>query len=106
MIASAVVVLPQPDSPARPRASPRASSNETPETISTSSFAGAVADAQILHAQDGCGAHDSARALGLAASSMTWPTAKNASTKSVIAAPGGTTYHHAPWLIAPAWKPL
>ena len=36
MIASAVVVLPQPDSPASPSASPRASSKETPETISTS----------------------------------------------------------------------
>ena len=35
-IESAVVVLPQPDSPAIPSASPRRSSNDTPETISTS----------------------------------------------------------------------
>ena len=93
--ASAVVVLPQPDSPARPSASPRRSSNETPVTISTSRSPDAVADAQVVHAQHGIVAHRS-RTFGSAISSMTWPTAKNASTKSVIARPGGTTYHHAP----------
>ena len=54
----------------------------------------AVADAQVLDTQDGI-AHR-ARARGSVASSMTLPTAKNASTKSVIARPGGSTYHHAP----------
>ena len=64
----------------------------------------AVAHVQVVDGQDGI-AHR-LRAWGSAASSMTWPTAKKASTKSVIATPGGSTYHHAPWLMAPAWKPL
>ena len=57
-------------------------------------LAEAVADVQVVDSQNGI-AH-CARARGSEPSSMTWPTAKNASTKSVIAAPGGTTYHQAP----------
>ena len=86
-IASAVVVLPQPDSPARPSASPRCSSKETPETISTSPSSPRVADVQVVDGQDGI-AHRR-RACGLESSSTTWPTAKNASTKSVIASARG-----------------
>ena len=63
-----------------------------------------VADVQVVNGEDGI-AHRRC-ACGLDSSSTTWPTAKSASTKSVIARPGGTTYHQAPWLIAPAWKPL
>ncbi len=53
-----------------------------------------IADVQIIHAQDG--RTHGRRAWGSAAHSITWPTAKKASTNSVMATPGGTTYHHAP----------
>ena len=82
--------------------------SETPVDDLDARAAVAVADAQVAR-RAGTGSRSRARPrrCGLAISSTTWPTAKNASTKQRDRrAPGGTTYHHAPWLIAPAWKPL
>ena len=49
--ASAVVVLPQPDSPASPSASPRRSVKLTPSTIGTKRAGLAVGDPQVAHVE-------------------------------------------------------
>ena len=104
--ASAVVVLPQPDSPASPSASPRRSGKLTPSTIGTMRRILAVGDAQVAHVEqrvalDGRRAHARSRRVGLTISSSALPTRLNAIASSVTHSPGGMKYAHLPSVIAP-----
>ena len=88
IVASAVTLFPQPDSPTRPRVSPGRTSNEMPLTAWTSPRLRLEADAEIVDLEKRAVAHVRPRSFGSRASRRPSPIRLKPITAITIATPG------------------
>ena len=90
MRARARLVLPLPDSPMMPSASPSARSNETPSTARSGPRCRGVLEAQVADLEQ---RHQSRRSRGLTTGSMASARSMKVTAVMTMSRPGETTHH-------------